>query len=236
MQLSLKEIKQESVDVKSFKFDLAGINFDFKPGQYIIMKLDVVDERNGVRMFSLSSSPTETGYIMISTKMTGSNFKKKLESLKVGEKVDIRGPFGRFLLQEDYSKQAIMLAGGIGITPFRNMIKFATDKKLNLKIILLYSNKLPEEMSFKKEFDEWQKINPNLKVVYTITRPEESRMQWKGIAGRIDATMIKNNVKYMGNCIFYVCGPPAMVDAMVTTLKNMDVSDNNIKIERFTGY
>ena len=236
MQLSLKEIKQESVDVKSFKFDLAGINFDFKPGQYIIMKLDVVDERNGVRMFSLSSSPTETGYIIISTKMTGSDFKKKLESLKVGEKVDIRGPFGRFLLQEDYSKQAIMLAGGIGITPFRNMIKFATDKKLDLKIILLYSNKLPEEMSFKKEFDEWQKINPNLKVVYTITRPEESRMQWKGIAGRIDATMIKNNVKYMGNCIFYVCGPPAMVDAMVTTLKNMDVSDNNIKIERFTGY
>ena len=236
MQLPLIEVKQESADVKSFKFDLNGINFDFKPGQYIIMKLDVVDERNGVRMFSLSSSPTETGFITISTKLTGSNFKKKLESLKVGEKVDIRGPFGRFLLQEDYSKAAVMLTGGIGITPFRNMIKFATDKKLNLKIVLLYSNKLPEEISFKKELDEWQKINPNLKVVYTITRPEESKMKWQGITGRIDAAMIKNNVKYMENCIFYVCGPPVMVDAMVTTLKNMDVSDNNIKIERFTGY
>ncbi len=236
MQLPLIEVKQESADVKSFKFDLNDINFDFKSGQYIIMKLDVVDERNGVRMFSLSSSPTETGYIMISTKMTGSNFKKKLESLKIGDKVDIRGPFGRFLLQEDYSKSAVMLTGGIGITPFRNMTKFATDKKLNLKIILLYSNKLPEEISFKKDFDEWQKINPNLKVVYTTTRPEESKMKWEGVKGRIDAAMIKSNVKYIENCIFYVCGPPVMVDAMMTTLKNMDVSDNNIKIERFTGY
>ena len=236
MQLPLKEIKQESVDVKSFKFDLAGMDFQYKSGQYIIIKLDVIDERNGVRMFSLSSSPTENGFIMISTKMTGSNFKKKLESLKVGEKVDIRGPFGRFLLQEDYSKTAVMLTGGIGITPFRDMIKFATDKKLNLKIVLLYSNKLPEEMTFKKELDEWQKINPNLKVVYTVTRPEESKMKWEGVKGRIDATMIKSNVKDMENSIFYVCGPSTMVDAVVTTLRNMEVSDNNIRIERFTGY
>ncbi|MBI4010044.1 MAG: FAD-dependent oxidoreductase [Candidatus Aenigmarchaeota archaeon] len=236
MELPLIEIKQESLDVKSFKFGLNGTSFNFKPGQYIIMKLDVIDERNGVRMFSLSSSPTETGYIMISTKMTGSNFKKKLESMNIGDKVDIRGPFGRFLLQEDHSKTAVMLTGGIGITPFRDMIKFATDKKLNLKIILLYSNKMPEEISFGKEFDEWQRINPNLKVVYTVTRPEESKMKWEGVKGRIDAAMMKNNVKDMENSIFYVCGPPAMVDAMVTTLKNMGVSDNNIKIERFTGY
>lgn len=236
MQLPLIEAKQESIDVKSFKFGLNETSFNFKSGQYIIMKLDVVDERNGVRMFSLSSSPTETGFITISTKMTGSNFKNKLESINIGDKVDIRGPFGRFLLQEDYSKTAVMLAGGIGITPFRDMIKFATDKKLNLKIILLYSNRLPEEISFKKEFDGWQKINPNLKVVYTITRPEESRLKWEGVTGRIDAAMIKSNVKDMENCMFYVCGPPAMVDAMVTTLKNMGVSDNNIKIERFTGY
>ena len=236
MQLPLKEIKQESVDVKSFKFGLNGAVFNFKPGQYIIMKLDVVDERNGVRMFSLSSSPTENGYAMISTKMTGSNFKKKLESTSIGDMVDIRGPFGRFLLQEDYSKTAVMLAGGIGITPFRNMIKFATDKKLDLKIVLLYSNKIPEEIAFKKEFDVWQKINPNLKVVSTVTRPEESKIKWEGVKGRIDAAMIKNNVSDMENCTFYVCGPPAMVDAMVITLKNMGVSDSSIKIERFTGY
>ncbi len=235
MQLPLIAVKQESVDVKSFKFDLAGMDFQYKPGQYIIMKLDVVDERNGVRMFSLSSSPTEAGYIMISTKITGSNFKNKLESTSIGDKVDIRGPFGRFLLQ-DYSKTIVMITGGIGITPFRDMIKFATDKKLNLKIVLLYSNKTPEEITFKKEFDVWQKINPNLKVVYAITRPEESKMKWQGVAGRIDAAMIKSNVKDMKNCIFYVCGPPAMVDVMVITLKNMDVNDNNIRIERFTGY
>ncbi|MDI6722949.1 MAG: FAD-binding oxidoreductase [Candidatus Aenigmarchaeota archaeon] len=218
----LKKIS-ETRDVKTFRFK---IDMTFKPGQFVMLK---VSERS--EAFSISSSPTDKGYIDISMKMTTSEYKKTLEAAKIGDVFDIKGPYGTFLLNE--SMDAIMIAGGIGITPFRSMIRYAAAKRLHIKITLIYSSKTPEDIAFRKEIEELEKQNKNLIVIHTITRPEESIERWRGRTGRIDKEMIVGMKNWKGSA-FYVCGPPAMVDSVVSLLKEAGVPQ--IKTEKFGGY
>lgn len=215
--------RKETHDTMTFRF---GINMDFRPGQFVMLNAGGRSEA-----FSVCSPPMDKGYIEISMKMTGSAYKKALDDAKTGDKFEIKGPYGHFLL--DGSKGAIMIAGGIGITPFMSMISYATAKKLPTKITLLYSNKTPEDIAFRKEFDELQKQNKNLGVIHTITRPEGH--EWSGRTGRVDEEMIKS-VPYWKGALFYVCGPGEMVDSMTALLQGMGITKERIKAERFGGY
>ena len=136
LDLPLIEAKQETPDVKSIKLGLRE-RIDYKPGQYMTVELDVDDPENGnSRPLSIASSPTEN-FLLFSTKISQTLFKQKLNSLKAGDKVKLKGPMGIFTLKED-AKEIVLLGGGIGITPFRDMIKYSADEKLPIKITLLY--------------------------------------------------------------------------------------------------
>ncbi|MBI2173229.1 MAG: xylene monooxygenase [Candidatus Aenigmarchaeota archaeon] len=214
--------KEETHDIKTFRF--AG-SMDFRPGQFVMLKVGEKSEA-----FSVCSSPTEKDYMDLTMKMTDSDYKRALDAAAIGDSFEIKGPYGVFLLDEN--RDAVMLAGGIGVTPFMSMIKYATAKKLPAKITLLYSSRTPEDIAFRKELEELQKENKNLRVIHTVTRAEG--LQWSGRKGRIDENMIREFLKRQP--VFYVCGPPAMVDGTVQILKDIDIEENRIKREKFTGY
>ena len=231
LELPVIEAKQETHDVKSIKLGLKE-KFDYKPGQYMMMELDVDDPENGnTRSLSIASSPTEN-FMLFSTKISQSLFKQKFNSLKIGDKVKLKGPMGIFVLKEG-AEEVVLLGGGIGITPFRDMVKYATDKKLSMKITLLYSNKTPADIVYKNEWRVFEKQNPNLKVVNTIT---DNTTGWNGTTGRINEGMIREFCDDINNAIFYICGPPGMVEGLSALLKTMNVPPMNIKIEKFVGY
>ena len=164
-----------------------------------------------------ASSPTEE-FILISTRIRDSAYKKRLDSLQIGTSVRVRGPQGKLTLHEDHSKPAIFLSGGIGVTPFRSMIKYATDRNLPIKIIMFDSNRNLQNILFRKDFDKCAGTNKNLKIIYTITE-EENKTQGntsQGEKGRVDIAMLKRylNSDDVEKSIFYICGPPAMVKSM----------------------
>lgn len=224
--------KQETRDVKSIKLSFNGNKFGYKPGQYMMMELDVVDPENGsTRSLSIASSPTED-FLLFSTKISETPFKKKFNNLKIGDKIKLKGPMGIFTLKED-AKEIVLLGGGIGITPFRDIVKYATDEELPIKLTLLYSNKTPSDIVYKNEWDAFEKQNPNLKVVNTIT---DDTTGWGGRTGRINEAMIREFCDDINNAIFYICGPPGMVEGLSNLLKTMNVPLQNIKIEKFVGY
>ncbi len=165
-------------------------------------------------------------------KLTGHPFSNALAALKEGDKVLIEAPFGEFTFKGEYDKIA-MLAGGIGITPLRCIIRYCTDRQLKTNIILLYSNRFEDEIVFKNELEEMQSQNKNLKVIYTVTRPSE---KWNGQRGRINKEMIQQEIPDYMERVFYICGPPKMVEAMVTILKEMNIPASQIKQEYFPGY
>jgi glycine betaine catabolism B len=260
MELTLLEKdKIEGTDVTSFKFSKQSDQgqdktpfLDYTAGQFAFFDIGGVynDPKGPIRHFTISSSPTED-FIMFSTRIRDSPYKKRLSSLEEGTKVKIRGPEGQFVLHQDYSKPAVFLSGGIGVTPFRTMIKYATDKQLPVKIVMFDSNRNINNILFKKEFDDWANINKNLRIIYTISEGEDRQHEqssssstakkndWKGEYGRIDKAMILKylDTNALNNSIFYICGPPSMLKAMQTLLQeDLNISKERIKVEEFTGY
>jgi glycine betaine catabolism B len=245
----LEKDKIECTDVMSFKFSKQDPEqkkeLDYIAGQYAFFDIGGVynDPRGPIRHFTISSSPTEN-FIMISTRIRDTPYKKRLSTLENGTKVKVRGPEGQFVLHQDYSKSAVFLSGGIGVTPFRSMIKYATDKQLPLKIVMFDSNRNRENILFKREFDNWATVNKNLKVIYSISDDEQQRSSsaandWKGEYGRIDKAMILKylDTNMLNNSIFYICGPPSMLKAMQSLLQdNLEIPKERIKVEEFTGY
>src|SRR5206468_1940387 len=185
----------------------------------------------------VASSPTEDESILISTRIRDTPFKKKLANLDLGTLVKITAPLGNFVLPEDdNSKTVVFLSGGIGVTPFRSMIKYSTDKQLPVKIVMFDSNRNLENILYKMEFDEWASLNENLKIVYSL---DVSDNGWKGERGFINKTMITRylSITELDNSIFYICGPPAMLNAMKKLLQeDLDIPKERIKVEEFIGY
>ena len=239
----LEKDKVEGTDVTSFKFSkknddhdnqgLEGITpFNYTAGQFAFFDIGGVynDPKGPIRHFTISSSPTEN-FVMFSTRIRDSPYKNRLSTLEEGAKVKVRGPEGQFVLHQDYSKPAVFLSGGIGVTPFRSMLKYATDKQLPIKIVMFDSNRNLNNILFRKEFDYWADINKNLRIIYAISEEEDreheqspssaAKNDWKGEYGRIDKAMIlkyvDNNI--LENSIFYICGPPSMLKAMQTLLQ-----------------
>lgn len=232
----LSKDRLQGTDIMTFK--LGREHLDYAAGQFAFFKLDGVlgDPKGPVRHFSISSSPTEQEIIFISTRIRETPYKQKLASLENGTKILAWGPQGEFVLHGDYSKPAVFLSGGIGVTPFRSMIKYATDKQLPLKIVMFDSNRDEQNILYKDEFDSWSAKNKNLQVVYTVTDDSKG---WTGEKGRIDKAMITRHLDKgeLDSSIFYICGPPGMIQAMHDLLKNeLQVPDNRVKVEEFTGY
>jgi ferredoxin-NADP reductase/nitrite reductase/ring-hydroxylating ferredoxin subunit len=255
----LEKQKFEGTDIMSFKFSKQNEqqeveqgngkrSLDYKAGQYAFFDIGRVsnDPKGPIRHFTITSSPTEN-FIMLSTRIRDTPYKKRLSSLEEGVKVKLRGPQGKFVLHEDYSKPAIFLSGGIGVTPFRSMIKYSTDKKLPVKIIMFDSNRDERNILYKNEFDAFTNSNKNLRIIYTISEEASGREQeqisasnqWDGERGRIDEAMLTKYLSDddMKNSIFYTCGPPSMIKAMQKLLQDdLQIPKERIKIEEFTGY
>jgi ferredoxin-NADP reductase/nitrite reductase/ring-hydroxylating ferredoxin subunit len=240
LELHSKE-KLQGTDVMKFRIARGGI--DYTAGQYAFFKLDRIsgDVKGPIRHFSIASSPTEQDHILISTRIRDTPYKQKLASLKEGAKILVWGPEGEFVLHDDYSKPAVFLSGGIGVTPFRSMIKYATDKQLPIKITMFDSNKNQQNILYKEEFDRWADQNKNFKVIYAVTEEEQEAINsnWSGERGRIGKLMLERHLSKgeIGNAIFYICGPPGMLKAMQELLqKEMQIPKDRFKVEAFTGY
>jgi len=184
-----------------------------------------------LKHFTISSSPSED-YLEFTKKLTGSDYSNALNALKVGDKVGINGPFGFFTFEGEFEKIG-MLTGGIGITPFRSMVRYSTDQQLKTDMVLLYANHCEKDIVFEKEFEEVKEINKNFKVIFTLSEPDED---WARRKGRIDIDMVKTEIHDYSERVFYIAGPPPMVKAMGNLLRELCLSQEQVKKEDFPGY
>ena len=234
---TLPFLKKEQIakDTFAFYFDRTKEQWDFYPGQYVRMMLphDHPDDRGTMRYFTISSSPTDTTHLRIITKVIASSFKKNMYSLRAGDAVSFYGPNGDFYFQEDKPSH-VLLAGGIGMTPFISLIQYVAAKSLKQEITLIVSFSTTEEMILYEQLSQISEKHKNIKVVYTITNPQN--MLWKGATGRISAELIKKYVPDIVSPLYYIVGPPPMVEATVQMVGEMVVPEEHILQEHFSGY
>jgi len=237
-RLELVFDSKETIDKNIAVFTFGGVKtFNFIPGQYMEWTLphEHMDDRGNRRYFSIASSPNEKNVLLlIKFYNPSSSFKKALLALDKGETIIANALAGDFVLPKDLQKPLVFMAGGIGVAPFRSMIKHIVETKLQANIMLLYSNKTADEIVFSDIFSQAQKFG--IKTVYTLTDREAIPENWEGEKGRISEEMITKHIPDFLERTFYLSGPSLMIDSYKQLLKTLHVSSKNIKTDYFPGY
>ena len=212
--------------------------FGFKPGQAIDLILSdapATDADSVRHAFSLVSAPYEDE-LVVATRMRDSAFKRSLKALAIGAPVKLDGPFGSLTLHNNRARPAVFIAGGIGITPFMSILRQAAHEHLPQQLVLLYSNRRPEDSAFLAELRQLAERNKNFRLIATMTGMAKSSRAWDGDTGLVDAPMVKRIVAALLAPIYYLAGPPGMVAAMRETLARAGIDDDDVRSEEFYGY
>lgn len=227
------EIIQRTHDIKSFRFAVPE-EIHFKPGQFFLVTIKI-NGQDATKHFSFSNSPAEKGYVEFTKRITESEFSQALDKLRVGDRARLKMPYGFFTFEGEYEKIAF-LVGGISITAIRSMCKFACDKKLPTDMVLIYGNRTENDIAFHEDFLHMEAENKKLRVIYTLTEPIDETA-WKGRIGRINSEMVREEIPDYTDRVFYLCGPPKMVDALKSRLSDeLKLAKEKIKWEHFLGY
>lgn len=234
--LNFSEKLKLSKDTYSFIFSKQN-NFKFLPGQYMEWTLPhrKVDSRGNRRYFTISSSPTEKELaITVKFYKNSSSYKSKLQNLNSKEKVIAAQVSGDFILPKNLKSPLVFIAGGVGITPFRSMIKYIVDMNLTADIVLIYSNRTEDEILFKDLFKNAERNG--VKTKYILTDKENLPKDWNGLVGHIEQDTIKKVIPDYKNRTFYISGPQMMVINFKNILVSLKVPRTKIKIDFFPGY
>jgi ferredoxin-NADP reductase len=214
-----------------------GKTFSFSAGQYMEWTLPhpKTDSRGNRRYFTIASSPTEKNLRLgIRFYPNGSSFKKAMMAMQQNHRIVGGQISGDFILPKDKKQKLAFIAGGIGVTPFRSMLKYLTDKSETRPVVMFYANKRAEEIVYVDVFNQAQK-QIGVKMVYTLTEKTSVPSDWKGRVGRIDAQMIKEEMPDFLERIFYLSGPHAMVVSYEEVLHSVGIPEKQIKKDFFPG-
>jgi len=235
--LTLRRLGEVAERTMAFHFEKPS-GFQFKAGQtldYTLLNPPQTDAEGNTRTFSIASAPQDEE-IVFATRMRDTAFKRVMESMSIGSTVEAEGPMGSFTLHNNAAKPAVFLTGGIGITPFRSIIRDASARKLSHQLWLFYSNNRPEDAAFFDELQELAAATPTFHFVPTMTDMAKSSRAWDGETGVIDQKMLTGHLGELHGPIYYAAGPPAMVAAMREMLLKAGVDEDDVRAEDFAGY
>ncbi len=233
----IKQKLRITPDTVDFIFN-PGRRLAYQPGQYMEWTLphEDIDNRGNRRYFTLASSPTEED-IRIGIKFyeRSSSYKDAMLDLVPDTPIVASQLAGDFVLPKDSVQKLVFIAGGIGITPFRSMVKYLLDTKQSRSITLLYSARTQKDFAYKDIFEQ-ARIVMGLNVIYAVTDENITNHDKSTHLGRINANLIKRAVPDYKNSLFYISGTSAMVKAMRSILTKIGVPGRQIKVDYFSGY
>jgi NAD(P)H-flavin reductase len=204
--------------------DIQGTRFVFTPGQAVIVGSSGERER---RPYSIASSPEQTAESGRLELLVGAGVTADA-AFTAGRMVDVEGPVGTFTLPPDAVADWILfVAGGTGIAPLRSMLDHLLRRRPHQRISLLYSARSGDEFAFIEELDQHARTRA-IELHQTVTRLDS---KWSGRRGRIGRAHFEAVVHEPAGTLALVCGPPALVEESVMTLKALGVPEERIRTE-----
>jgi ferredoxin-NADP reductase len=235
VRAAIKEKREVAERTLLVTFDLQGEQFEWEPGQYFWVELldpPYDDERGPRRHITIVMSPTER-VPGLCTRLRDSAFKRSLAELPVGAPVEVEPPKGDFVLPEESDRPYVFVAGGIGITVFRCMLRYIHDRGLSHRVTLVYSNRDRAGAAFLDELGELERSNPNLSVVLTMTKDPG----WEGESRHVDVAMLRDHLQDdLASYGFFVAGPPDMAVDVGEKLRSAGLPEEQVRVGKFSGY
>lgn len=229
-QAEVIEIKELSPTIKGVRLALDR-PMQFQAGQYINIRFPGIE---GTRAFSIANSPSEEGIVELHIRQVpgGAATTYVHESLKTGDQLEISGPYGQFFVRKSDTKDVIFIAGGSGLSSPQSMIQDLLEQGDNRTIYLFQGARDVAELYNREIFEGWVKQYPNFRYVPALNSPKPED-QWDGFTGFVhDAVADYFENKCSGHKA-YLCGPPLMIDAAISTLMQSRLFERDIHTERF---
>jgi ferredoxin-NADP reductase len=237
MSLTVSMIRTETPDIKTFRFDLGPEKpFPFLPGQFVILSTEIWNPRKNRmgpvnRAFSIASSPLEADYLEVAVKRypNGRMTHWLHDKVKTGQAMTVKGPEGEFVFREGESDELVLVAGGIGVAPYRSMARFILEKNLPVRVRLLYSARTPADFAYREEFESLAGRHADFSCILTVTREHAG---WKGRVGRLDEELFADPLQNPKS-LYYLCGPDPMIRQLRSMLKDKGVAPGAVRSERW---
>lgn len=203
----------------------------FQAGQYVNLELP-----NGIgsRAFSVANAPQEGGEIELNIRIVpgGRGTGYVHEQLKVGERLTISGPYGRFFVKKSADVPVIFMAGGSGLSSPRSMILDLLAEGFAKPITLIYGQRNREELYYHDEFLALERSHPNFQYVPALSHEPEGS-DWQGFRGFVHEAAKEYFANDFRGHKAYLCGPPLMIDSCITTLMQGRLFERDIYTEKF---
>jgi ring-1,2-phenylacetyl-CoA epoxidase subunit PaaE len=238
-QVKVSNINKETHDSVSISFDIGTQHlkeFNFTPGQYIVIKANINGD-DCRRSYSICSSKNEMLTVAIKKVENGKMSTYINEKLQVGDTVEIQPPQGNFKLENinlSNTRKFVAFAAGSGITPILSMIKEISINEKNTQFLLFYSNKTKSDVMFSSQLDELMSDNIIVKFLYSRETADNDLYH-----GRINEQkakdLLKSEMPYLNADAFYLCGPEQMIFSTKNVLESFGVDNSKIKFELFTA-
>lgn len=237
--VKVSNINKETHDSVSISFDIGTQHlkeFNFTPGQYIVIKANINGD-DCRRSYSICSSKNEMLTVAIKKVENGKMSTYINEKLQVGDTVEIQPPQGNFKLENinpSNTRKFVAFAAGSGITPILSMIKEISINEKNTQFLLFYSNKTKSDVMFSSQLDELMSDNIIVKFLYSRETADNDLYH-----GRINEQkakdLLKSEMPYLNADAFYLCGPEQMIFSTKNVLESFGVDNSKIKFELFTA-
>ena len=234
--LRVGSILAETPSVKTFRLlPPSGdhlLPFTFVPGQFLNVAFSIGGARMN-RSYSISSSPTHRKYVDLTIKREprGAVSRHIVDLVKVGDRIEVGGPIGRFTFDGTEADSIVLLSGGVGITPMVSISRYLTERSWPGDIFFIYACRTPADYILEKEVAALQRANPKLHVAVTMTRPEGT--DWKGPRGHLTKEFLTRAVPDLASRRVHLCGPPTMMDETKALLAELGVPSEQLKTEAF---
>lgn len=209
--------------------------FAFRAGQYVDVTLldpPEMDTQGPLRSLSIASAPYEN-HLLLVVRLRGSAFKRYLAQAPLGTELQIEGPLGLFTLHKNPAKPAVFLAGGIGITPFRSILRQAAHDRDPRELFLFYGNHRLGRAAFLPELEAMAKLLPRFHLMPLMSSAEDG---WTGAVGHIEPVLLRRHLASLRGPEYYIAGPPEMVGGVRWSLVDAGVDEDDIRAEEFSGY
>ncbi len=243
-ELTVENIHQETHDVKTFRFvhPEGDIPFVHRPGQYMTLTLNIHGQMVK-RSYTIASSPSQRGHVELTIKRNPEGLVSRYmhDELKVGDKIRIGAPGGKFFFDDRQSKAVVLIAGGVGITPLMSILRNLTDRSWRGKIYFINAIRSQDDRIYEAELSHLKNRFVNLHVLTYFSQSKPSALavdpseRWQEKSGYINAQDLLAFIPGLQELPIFLCGPDPMMQAVRKTFNSIGVPNDRISTEEFVS-
>ena len=227
------ELVDETPKVRSIVLDVPGWA-GHRAGQHVDVRLTAEDGYQAQRSYSIASAP-EDGRLALTVEglPDGEVSSYLVGELRVGDKIELRGPVGGyFVWGAEMGDPLLLVAGGSGVVPLMSMLRHRRASEATVGAKLLYSSRSWEDVIYRDELERLASATRGPEVVHTLTRSQPPG--WTGYARRVDGQMLSETAwPASGMPTAFVCGPTPFVESVAAALVLLGYPATSVKTERF---